>query len=159
MRFLPQNATPAPDGLVRADQPFHSLGEGLLKLLDRLVLALGDEGRHARGQPQQLEQCLEGREVPLLRALDMLEVDQLVERQGGQRGQVSGVEPPAGDGEHKISRIDQGRQQHHGPFRLEAESLCGEVFDAELGLDQFTTVKDLAVALLSHPFQDVIGIF
>ena len=139
-------------------QPPNDLGDGLLQLLNRIGLALGDEVRHARGQPEQLEQRLQGRDVPILGALDMSETDQLVERQGGERGQVGGVELAAGDGEHEIAGMDQRREQHRGPFGLETQGLGREVFDAEKFLDQLAAIDDLAVTLLVHPVEDVSGV-
>jgi len=44
--------------LLDQDQLLHHLGDGLLELLDRLFLALGDELRHARREPEQLEERL-----------------------------------------------------------------------------------------------------
>ena len=141
------------------DQSLDGPGDGRLKLLNRLFLALGDEDCHARGQPEQFEQRLEGRNVPILGALDMLEADQLVEGQGGERGQVGGIELPARDGEHEIAGVDQRREQHHGPFGLETQGLGGEIFDAEQLLDQLATIDDLAVTLPVHPVEDVSGVF
>ena len=147
------------EGVMGRGQPSDEPGDGSLELLDRLVLALGDQVRHARAQPQQREQRLEGREVPFLGPLDVLEVDELVERRGGQRGQAGGIELAAGNGEYEVAGMDQRREQDHGPFGFEAQGLRGQVLDAEPLLDELGTVDDLTVPLCAHPFEDVIGIF
>ena len=160
MQLLVEAFNPATlDGLMGHDQPLDGSGDGRLKLLNRLFLALGDEDRHARGQLDQFEQRLEGRNVPVLRPLDMLEAHQLVEGQGGERGQVGGIELSARDGEHEIAGMNQRREQHHGPFGLETQGLGGEVLDAQQLLDQLGSIDDLAVTLPVHPVEDVSGIF
>ena len=139
-------------------QPPGETGDRLLELLDRLVLALGDQVRHARGQPEQREQRLEGRQVPFLGPLDVPEVDELVERRGGERGQAGGVELGSGNGEHEVAGMDQRREQDHRPFGFEAQGLRGQVLDAKPFLDELGTVHDLALPLRAHPFEDVGGV-
>jgi len=44
--------------LLNKDQPFHGGGDGLLQLLNGLVLALGDQLRHARRESDQFKKRL-----------------------------------------------------------------------------------------------------
>ena len=146
------------EGLMGDRQPPGETGDRLLELPDRLVLAFGDQVRHARGQPEQREQRLEGRQVPFPGPLDVPEPDELVERRGGERGQAGGVELAPGNGEHEVAGMDQRREQDHGPFGFEAQGLRGQVLDPKPLLDELGTVHDLALPLRAHPFEDVGGV-
>ena len=52
--------------LLRSDNLLDILANFGLQLLNRLVLALGDQLRHARRESEQFEKRLERREVPVL---------------------------------------------------------------------------------------------
>ena len=116
---------PVLQALLHEHQPFHRAGDGLLQLLNRLVLPLGDQLRHARREPEQFEEGLERREVPVLGPLDVLELDQFVDAGSGQLRQPRGVELLARNGQHHIAGIDQRGQHHHGPFGFEPQRSAG----------------------------------
>ena len=163
--FLLGEQVPAPErqaalqALLDQDQLLHHLGDGFLELLDRLFLALGDELRHARREPEQLEECLEGGQVPVFGSLDVLEVGQLVDARRSQLRQPGGVELLAGNREHQVTGVDQRGQDHDSPFGLQAVALVRrEVLDAVDLLDQLRAVDHLAMPLLLEDVQDVRGV-
>ena len=149
---------PGLQALLHEHQPLHGVGDGLLQLLNRLVLALGDQLGHARREPEQFEERLERREVPVLGPLDVLELGQLVDAGPGQLRQPRGVELLARDGQHQLAGVDQRGQHDHGPFGFEPERLRGQVLHAEDVLDQLGAVDHLAVALLLGDAEDVLGV-
>ncbi|OQC24621.1 MAG: hypothetical protein BWX71_01809 [Deltaproteobacteria bacterium ADurb.Bin072] len=149
---------PGLHALLHQHQPFDGVGDGLLQFLNRLVLALGDQLRHARREPKKFEKRLERRKVPVLGPLDMLELGQFVDAGSGQLRQARGIELLARDGEDHFAGINQGGQHHHGPFGFEAQALRREVFYAEDVLDQFGAVDHLSVALLLDDIKDVLGV-
>ena len=151
--FLGQQV-PAPEeqtalqALLQEHQLFHRLGDGLLQLLNRLVLALGDQLGHARRQTEQFEQRLERGQVPVLGPLDVLELSQFVHAGPGQLRQAGGVELLARNGEHQVAGVDQRGQDDRDPFGFEPQPVLGHVLHALVVLDQLGAVDHLAVALL-----------
>ena len=79
-RFLPQMCNLSRIACCAVTSLPHEGGHRLLHFLNRFVLALRHELRHAGGQIQQLEHGSQGRDIPLLGAFDVLEVDELIYR-------------------------------------------------------------------------------
>ena len=142
-----------------ANQLLHGFAYCRLHLLNRLVLALREQLRQAGGAAQQLEQGGQGRQVPLLGAFEVLEAGEVGEGNGGKLRQAHGVELAAGDGQHDVAGIDQRRQHHGHPFRLQAQGGLGHVLDARIVVDELRPVQHLAVAFTRHPLEDVFGVF
>ena len=143
---------------VRDRQPVDEPGDGLLELPDRFVLPFGGQVREARAQSEQREQGSYGREAPVPGAFDMLEADDLLERRGGEGGQIGGVEFGAGDGKRQVARMDQRGEQDRDPFRLQAQGFRRQIFDARRFPDEFGAVHDLPRPLLAQPVHYVAGV-
>ena len=88
-------------------------------LFDGLVRPLGYVVGHSGGQPEQFQQGLHRRDVPLSGTLNMLETDEISDRLCGKDVHFSGVELVTRDCERHITGIDQSGQQHCDPFQFE----------------------------------------
>ena len=71
--------------LLSEDDGLDGLFHSLLELLHRLGLPLRDQLRHARCELQQFEELPERGQVPFFWSLDVLEVEQILQRGGHQR--------------------------------------------------------------------------
>ncbi len=95
--FAPKEQ-PGLQALLQEYEPLHSSGDGLLQLLNRLVLALGDQLRHTRCEAEQLEKRVECRQVPVFGPLKVLELSQLVKAGPNQLRQSCGIKLFAREG-------------------------------------------------------------
>jgi len=89
-----------------------------------LLTAHGDNLRFSRRQGnafgavgvEQLDQCRDAGQVPVLGSFDMFELRQFVDGRSGQLRKTRGVEFFARDGKDRLPRINQRSQHNHGPF-------------------------------------------
>ena len=146
---------PFPYRLLRRYHSGHEGGHRLLQFLNRCVLALRHELRHAGGQTQQLEHGAQGRDVPLLGALDVLEVGEFIYRRGCEDRHIGGIELLAGDGEHQFAGVDEARQQYDHPFRLQPVRGRRQILDILNGVDELCPVEDLPRPFRAQRLDDV----
>jgi hypothetical protein len=110
-------------------------------------------------QVHQFKQRLEAGDIPVFRALQVLEILEVGNGRGRETGKAGGVELRAGDGEHAVAIIDQRRQRDADPDGFKAVFVRQHELDARLkGGDDFRPVDDLPLAFGFEDGQDVFGV-